>query len=401
VAWLRRVRLRNFRSIAECDVRLGPLTVLVGANGSGKSSFLDALRFVRDALESSPYQAAESRGGLGEILCRVPSPSRTLRIDLDLFLPYGPSPDHRIKAYYGFELERGTRPSRRPIEVVWEECRIEFDDSVRGFRVEHGEINDSEAPGSALRQISPDRLYLPFASAQPNLAPVFVQLSHQYFYALRLEELRKLRQQREGPILGEAGEYLGDVLGELSEHFPEMKEHIDGYLSSIAPQLLSVDRRVAGDYVTVEARHSTGQGGVPVVFGAEAMSDGPIRAAGVLGALFQMAIKRQQVSLVAIEEPETALHPAAAGVLFDALVEAGQNCQVIATTQSDALFDRDDVDPRAVLAVQSVAGHSRIGPLGPMAAEAMRNHGFTVGELMRAGQLRPDPELFSNRDSGE
>ena len=43
VPMLRRVRLTSFRSIAECDVELGPLTLLVGPNGSGKSNLLHAL----------------------------------------------------------------------------------------------------------------------------------------------------------------------------------------------------------------------------------------------------------------------------------------------------------------------------------------------------------------------
>jgi AAA15 family ATPase/GTPase len=48
--FISRVRIKNYKSIAECDVRLGPLTVLVGPNGSGKSNFLDALAFVARAL---------------------------------------------------------------------------------------------------------------------------------------------------------------------------------------------------------------------------------------------------------------------------------------------------------------------------------------------------------------
>ena len=43
--FLKRVRIRNYKSLVNCDVELGALTVLVGRNGSGKSNFLDALRF--------------------------------------------------------------------------------------------------------------------------------------------------------------------------------------------------------------------------------------------------------------------------------------------------------------------------------------------------------------------
>ncbi len=37
--FINRVKLRNYKSIAQCDVSLGPLAILVGPNGSGKSIF--------------------------------------------------------------------------------------------------------------------------------------------------------------------------------------------------------------------------------------------------------------------------------------------------------------------------------------------------------------------------
>lgn len=49
-----RVVLRNYKSIAVCDVSPAQLTFLVGPNGSGKGNFLDALRFVSDSLQGHP-----------------------------------------------------------------------------------------------------------------------------------------------------------------------------------------------------------------------------------------------------------------------------------------------------------------------------------------------------------
>src|SRR3954452_5536026 len=60
---LKRVKIRNYKSIANCDVELGPFTILVGRNGAGKSNFLDALRFVADSLEFSPTKAINDRDG--------------------------------------------------------------------------------------------------------------------------------------------------------------------------------------------------------------------------------------------------------------------------------------------------------------------------------------------------
>jgi AAA15 family ATPase/GTPase len=44
LVFLKRVVLCNYKSIAVCSVKLGPLTFLVGPNGASKSNFLDALR---------------------------------------------------------------------------------------------------------------------------------------------------------------------------------------------------------------------------------------------------------------------------------------------------------------------------------------------------------------------
>ena len=64
---LTRLRVKNFRSIADIDIPLSPLTVLVGPNGSGKSNVVDALRFVRDVFARGLDQAVMDREGMGVI----------------------------------------------------------------------------------------------------------------------------------------------------------------------------------------------------------------------------------------------------------------------------------------------------------------------------------------------
>ena len=60
--FLRRVRIRGYKSIAFCDVALQPLTILVGRNGSGKSNFLDALAFLSDVLDEGVNSALQKNG---------------------------------------------------------------------------------------------------------------------------------------------------------------------------------------------------------------------------------------------------------------------------------------------------------------------------------------------------
>src|SRR5260221_322985 len=56
------ITIRNFRSLGDVTVELEDLTVLVGANGTGKSNFLNALRFTRDVITEGLYSALSHQG---------------------------------------------------------------------------------------------------------------------------------------------------------------------------------------------------------------------------------------------------------------------------------------------------------------------------------------------------
>src|SRR5437879_8823906 len=73
--FLRRVRIRGYKSIAFCDVTLEPLTILVGRNATGKSNFVDALTFLRDVVFLGVTEASRLRGGAEAIKCGVSSDS--------------------------------------------------------------------------------------------------------------------------------------------------------------------------------------------------------------------------------------------------------------------------------------------------------------------------------------
>ena len=59
-----RIQVRNYKSLAQVDVILERLTVLIGPNGSGKSNFIDALAFVQECLAESIELAFKNRGGI-------------------------------------------------------------------------------------------------------------------------------------------------------------------------------------------------------------------------------------------------------------------------------------------------------------------------------------------------
>ncbi len=155
---------------------------------------------------------------------------------------------------------------------------------------------------------------------------------------------------------------------------------------------MSVDRIALGPRETLEFRQDVKGAKHPWKFYATNVSDGTLRALGILVAVMQLADRSTPVRLVGIEEPETALHPAAAGALMNALTEAAEHTQVIVTSHSTVLLDELDVDEHAPLVVISEQGETRLAPMDSASRESIHNHLYSAGDLHRMDQLRPDPK---------
>ncbi len=74
---LKRIHLVDFKSFVGEEVELAPLTMLEGANGSGKSNFLDALWFLALEAVAVPGQGPVAfKGADGLVRGRIPQPHR-------------------------------------------------------------------------------------------------------------------------------------------------------------------------------------------------------------------------------------------------------------------------------------------------------------------------------------
>lgn len=372
-----RVVLQNFKSVAACDVTLGPLTFLVGPNGSGKSNFVDALRFVSDALNSTLDHAVRDRGGVAEVRRRSGGHPTHFGVRLEFTLPSG---GHGI---YAFRIAARTRGK---FAVQREECRVQ--DALLGteesFVVDEGVVRSSTelAPAPSL-----DRLYLVAASGLDVFRPVFDMLSSMAFYNLNPDVIRDLQAPDSGAALARDGSNLASVLGRIATDDSKAKARIEEYLATIVPGVMGVDRKVLGPRETIEFRQRVAGAPHPWKFSALNMSDGTLRATGVLVALLQPG-----VCLTAIEEPESALHPAAAGALYDALIEASTSRQVIVTSHSPDLLDSPAIDTDTLLAVESRDNVTEVGRLGDADRAVLSKRLYTAGELLRLGQLSPEQQ---------
>jgi len=379
--FLSRVKIRNYKSIGACDVSLSRLTVLVGRNGAGKSNFLDALRFVVDGLQTSLDHALKSRGGIDAVRRRSTGHPRDFALQLDLNLP-----EWNV-ATYGFEI--GARP-KGGFRVKAEQLIVRNPRNavVARYRVEDGQVNASSE--ERMPPALPDRLYLVTAAGLPAFRNVFDALVSMGFYNLNPEEMKELQSPDAGELLHRDGGNIASVIARLSADQPGAVDRIKSYLGKIVPGVRELERASLGPKETLEFRLEVEGSDHPWRFYAVSMSDGTLRALGALVAVTQLATRREPVTLIGIEEPETALHPAAAGALMDALREATAHTQVLVTSHSPDLLDQIDPGTDGLFAVQARHGTTEIAPIDRPSLDSIKSHLYTPGELLRMDQLEPD-----------
>ena len=150
---IRRLKVSNFRSFNELDVELGDFNVLIGANASGKSNFIEIFRFLRDIRKDGLRNAVALQGGSRYIQNLRIGTTRPLSIEMtdEQDVGYGVQWTHeedepifiRVnKMTYGFSLDASAQNGRLH-EDSW---RIHHDSIVRNFSVHSAEeVNDKTA----------------------------------------------------------------------------------------------------------------------------------------------------------------------------------------------------------------------------------------------------------------
>jgi predicted ATPase len=84
--FISRIQLYNWKNFHDCNVNLSERSFIIGANATGKSNFLDAMRFLRDIVrQGGGLQAAiDNRGGVTKIRCLAARTRTDVRIEVDL-----------------------------------------------------------------------------------------------------------------------------------------------------------------------------------------------------------------------------------------------------------------------------------------------------------------------------
>ena len=378
---IRQIQIQNYKSIERAVVDLEPFTVLVGPNGAGKSNFIDALAFVQECVSQS-VEAAWQRHGSSEIPTRQQenSVSFGFRLLFDL--------SERTSVDYSFEiLVQGTG-----LTVNHERCVIHGSETViAAFEVAQGRFIQ-EIPG--IRPLlSADRLALLAASAATEFRPVYEFLTSIRRYAIDPAELRQWQKLDSGETLKPDGSNAASVLSHLYMLSKQDQDEEDRYrrlcslLAHVVPGLLAVEpvSDGRGNDVILQFLQKL-EGHEPETFSSQVMSDGTLRALGLLLALYQP----HHPSVLLIEEPEANVYPAMAEILTQVLLDAAHDQQVLITTHSSDLLDFKELSSQQIRVVSRGRGRTAIAPMAQSSRQAVVDRLYTPGELLRINELDQD-----------
>ena len=363
-----KLEARNYRSLRDVSIELTALNLFIGANASGKSAILDALRFLHEGVQARDFRGpALSRGGVlnlawkgeeaGQVELVVHFGNECMTYEWSVTL---------VREGYDFQVEeRLYETSHGPPAQLLDAKGGEgwWWSGEKGERV-------------TLKQ-GPTSCALTAAAADASFrARDVAEFSSRWgFFDPNPFLLRRDWSNMDGSRFDHYGRNLGERLHRLSSSSPDVLDRIVAATQTILGLPLRIEPREAEDrcyFVQHEA-------GLQFPVHQMGVSSGTLRVLALMTAL----IGEPETNLIGIEEPENYVHPTALSSFVEYLVEAQDRVQFMVTTHSPLLLDCLD-DPAVVRVVQrdDQGGTSVARENNPDGVkEALAAAGFGLGEF--------------------
>lgn len=344
------IRVRGYRSVMDVRLELGRVNVLVGPNGCGKTNLYRAMLLMAEAARGGLSRVFASEGGFPSALSaghpKQKGPRQVsveARIDeLEYGLTCGlPAPGDWYKiGAQKFATAFGLDPAVKSEQVqVYADGRAVTMLERRGA---HAWTRDASG-GRVEFPVALDRSETAVAQLRdPERFPVLFRLrealfSWRFYHGFRTDLDAPLRQPQFGvftPVLSDDGVDLAAALQTIFEQNEGAHDFLQEAISRVIPGarlVVEVDRGRALFELRVEIR-----GALKRHLGARELSDGTLRFICLLAAL----LSPRPPDLLALNEPETSLHPDLIDPLADLIVDAASRSQIWLTTHSRELADR-------------------------------------------------------------
>ena len=366
---LLRLKAKNYRSLRDVSIKLEDFNLFIGANAAGKSTILDALRFLQEGMHARDFEAPMfTRGGILNLAWKG---EQAHQIDLAVTLQDGEeSTEWSIEiTRQGHHFHVGERvarlPSQSPPVVLLEADGGTgwWSSNTTSERVEM----QQPATACALAAAAAD------ASFPAREIADFVR--RWGFFDPNPFLLRRDWTGLDSSRLDHYGRNLGETLHALASSSPEIMDRIRSATENIVGLPAGIETRESEDrfyFVQSEKglQSSVHQMGV---------SSGTLRTLALMTAL----LGEPETNLLGIEEPENYIHPSALSAFVEYLRDSQDRVQFMVTTHSPLLLDLLD-DPASVCVVQrgdgeGTAVNREANPDG--VRNALSASGFSLGEF--------------------
>lgn len=347
---LNTVAIRGYRSLREVIVPLANLTVVTGANGTGKSSVYRALRLLADCGRGEVIGSLAREGGLESVLWAGPVSTRGARrtgttegttrtgpVSLEL----GFATDE-----FGYLVDLGLPQYAGPASLFARDPELKREAVFAGPRMRPSTVVVRRGGGYAevaaesgggftelTRSLPTFRSMLAeFAGGLRELAAVRDRLRDWRFYdGFRVDAGAPARQPRIGtrtPVLSDDGADLAAAIQTIIEVGSQdleraVSDAFDGASVSVA---------VTDGLFDLQLQ----QRGMLRPLRAAELSDGTLRFLLWAAAL----LSPRPPSLMVLNEPETSLHPDLVPPLAAMIAAAARSTQVVVVTHSTVLRER-------------------------------------------------------------
>lgn len=327
---LTKLTIRGYKSIRELEnFEPGPLNVLIGVNGAGKSNFVSLFRLISWMLNSPgdlQFHVSET-GGANAILHDGSETTPQMEVGLSLETEQGEN-DYFFRLFYAagdtlvFADERFRYSSRNfTTKAPWRELGAGHREAKLNEQAEM-ENSTARAIRALLRQC----------------------VVHQFHNTSANSRMRGKWNADEGYRLREDAANLAPFLMRLRDNEAEYYHRIVETIRMIVP--FFADFELEAEYGKVLLRWR--EQGSNVLFNASQASDGMLRLVALVALLGQP--ERDLPDILFFDEPELGLHPYAISVVAGMLQSVSQHSQVILATQSAMLVDQ--FEPEDIIVVE-------------------------------------------------
>lgn len=354
---LSRLVLKGYKSIAECNMELGALNVLIGANGAGKSNFIGFFRLINRILDQQLQAAVGDAGGPDAVLHF----GRKKTEELCAELYFGNNG-------YKFRL-KPTQDNRMMFswEALWW--------NVSGnWRPTSGHFESY-----AEAQKGKTRIY-------QHVVPAMRSWRVYHFHDTGSSALvKQLRGINDNEYLRDDARNLAAFLYRLSKHHEPHYKRIVKSVELVAPFFGGFHLRPSVDNPEKIQLEWT-EAGQDEPFTASALSDGTLRFICLATVLLQP--EAFMPTTILIDEPELGLHPFAIQVLGGMMKSTAQKHQIIVSTQSVELVNEFDIEN--LIVVDKKGGASTFNRPNAEALSEWLND-YSLGEMWKKNLLGGRP----------